>query len=186
MSGKGRESRYSPEAEALSLRCLLQLEQLLPVERTAFLLHQVFGQSRSETARIAGVSEATCQQLLLRVQRVMKAARPKIEAERRERQDVTTRFFAGVRSGDVDLLARLLAPEAAAYVNAAGTPAIGRRAVACLLGRLSSDPAVGQVEMSLETREGLVETVRIHLWRSDSESQHGPSAALDPSRSRER
>lgn len=62
------------------------LEQLLPVERAAFLLHHVFGRSRSETARLVGVSEDTCQRLLVRGRRVMTAAKPAIDAERKERQ----------------------------------------------------------------------------------------------------
>jgi RNA polymerase sigma-70 factor (ECF subfamily) len=159
-SAEDRDSRYAPEAEALSLRCLLFLEQLLPVERAAFLLHHVFGRSRSETARLVGVSEETCQRLILRVRRVMRTAKPTIEAERKERQHVTARFLAAVRKGDVHLLAELLAPDAMAYADAAQPPAVGRRAVARLLGHLGDELTANRIEMSLEIAEGLVQTVR--------------------------
>jgi hypothetical protein len=160
MSGKGCDSRHAREAEALSLRCLLLLEQLLPVERTAFLLHHVFGRSRSETARTVGVSEETLQRLLHRVGRVMGPARQTIEAERKQRQHVTTRFLAAVRESDVDRLAELLAPDAVAYVDAAQTPTVGQHAVAHLLGHLDDELAADRVEMSLEISEGLVQTVQ--------------------------
>ncbi|HEV8462602.1 MAG TPA: sigma factor-like helix-turn-helix DNA-binding protein [Gaiellaceae bacterium] len=157
MAGIGRE------ADALSLRCVLLLEQLPPVERSAFLLHHVFGRSRAETARIVGVSEAKCQHLLLRVQSVMSAAKPGIEAERKERHDVTSRFVAGVRAGDVDLLAELLALDAVAYVDTTQTPTVGRRAVARLLARLSGAFTVELADISLEVGGGLVQTVRVTL-----------------------
>lgn len=56
----------------------------------------------------------------------MSAAKPAIEAERTERQDVTNRFFAGVREGDVHLLLGMLAPDALAYVDTKQTPTVGR------------------------------------------------------------
>jgi hypothetical protein len=160
-SAEDHDSRYAAEAEALSLRCLLLLEQLLPVERAAFLLHHVFGRSRSETARLVGVSEEACQRLLLRVRRVMRAAKPTIEAERKEQQTVTARFFAAVRNGDVHLLPELLAPDAVAHADAAQTLAVGRRAVARFLGHLGDELAADRIEMSLEIAEGLVQTVRL-------------------------
>ncbi|HEV8462728.1 MAG TPA: sigma factor-like helix-turn-helix DNA-binding protein [Gaiellaceae bacterium] len=163
MASNGRESDWATEADSLSLRCLLLLEQLLPVERSAFLLHHVFGRSRAETARIVGISEAKCQHLLLRVQRVMSAAKPAIEAERAEHHGIAARFLAGVRAGDVDLLAELLAPDAVAYADAAQTPTVGRRAVAGLLARLSRAFAMEQVELSLDVGDALVQTVRVSV-----------------------
>ena len=163
MNSRSRESECDAEAEALSLRCLMLLEQLLPVERTTFLLHHVFGRSRTETARMVGVSEATCQRVLRRVQRAMNAAKPTIEAERRERHDVANRFLAAVGEGDLHLLEELLASDAVAYVDAAQTPAVGRHAVARALARLSGAPAVDSDEISLQIAEGFVQTVR---WAS--------------------
>jgi RNA polymerase sigma-70 factor, ECF subfamily len=152
------ESTYEAEAESLTLTCLVLLEQLLPVERAAFLLHHVFGRSRTETAGMVGVSDATCRRLLRRGQLVMSAAKPAIEAERVGRDVVTTRFVTAVREGDVQLLAELLAPDAVAYVDA--TPTAGRWAVACLLDRSSADLAFQPDAIVLEICDGLVHTVR--------------------------
>jgi sigma-70-like protein len=137
------------------------LEQLLPVERTAFLLHHVFGRSRTETARMVGVSEATCQRLLRRGQRVMSAAKPTVEAERRERHDVANRFLAAVGESDLHLLEELLAADAVAYVVSTQTPTVGRHAVARALGL--SGAAVDPDEISLQIADGFVQTVR---WAS--------------------
>lgn len=90
----------------------------------------------------------------------MSAAKPAIEAERTERQDVTNRFFAGVREGDVHLLLGMLAPDALAYVDTRQTPTVGRRAVASLLDRLSNDLALRPEQILLEVGDGLVQTVR--------------------------
>ena len=158
-SSKGSDLRHAREAEALSLRCLVLLEQLLPVERTAFLLHHVFGRSRPETARTVGVSEDTLQRLLLRARRVMRAAKQTIEAERKQRQHVTARFLAAVRKGDVAQLAELLAPDAVAYGDATQTPTAGQRAVAHLLGHLSNELAADRVELSVKVSHGVVQTV---------------------------
>jgi Sigma-70, region 4 len=163
---RSRNVNYAAEAESLSLRCVLLLEQLVPVERAAFLLHHVFGRSRAETARMVGVSEATCQRLLRRVQRMMTAAKPTIEAERRERHDVTTRFVAAFRERDVQLLEKLLAPDAIAYTDATRTPTVGRRAVARELSGLR-DLGMDPEEILLEVDRGLVQTVR----RADRASQ---------------
>jgi RNA polymerase sigma-70 factor (ECF subfamily) len=136
------------------------LDQLLPVERTAFLLHHVFGRSRAETAHMVGVSEATCQRLLRRVQHAMSAAKPTIEAERRERHDVANRFLAAVGEGDLHLLEELLAPDVVAYVDAAQTLTVGRHAVARALARLNGAPAVEPDKISLQIADGFVHTVR--------------------------
>lgn len=160
MPADGREPRHASEADAVSRRCLLLLEQLLPIERTAFLLHDVFGRSRSETARLVGVSEDTCQRLLLRVRGVMTAAKPTIDAERKERQQVTNSFASAVRNRDVDLLATMLAPDAVAYVGTAQSPVSGRCAVTRLVDHLSADLVAGRAEISLEISVGLVQTVR--------------------------
>ncbi len=160
MNSRSRESKWAAEAESLSLSCLMLLEQLLPVERTAFLLHHVFGRSPTETARMVGVSDASCRCLLRRVQRVMNAAKPTIEAERRERHDVADHFRAAVGESDLHLLEALLAPDAVAYVDTAQTPTVGRRAVAHALAALSSAPAVHPGEISLQIADGFVQTVR--------------------------
>jgi len=52
--------------ESLSMAFLLLLERLTPVERAAFLLHDVFGYSYDELASVLGKSAANCRQTVHR------------------------------------------------------------------------------------------------------------------------
>src|SRR3954454_358872 len=51
------------EAEDVSLTLMLALERLSPLERAAFLLHDVFDMPFAEVARAIGRDDATCRQL---------------------------------------------------------------------------------------------------------------------------
>ena len=121
ISGDG-DARSAHEADSLSLACLLVLERLRPVERSVFLVHDVYGHGLPETARVVGVGESTCRHLLLRARRAMKVAKGRIEAERREADDVAARFVSAVCDGDVERVLGLLAPDAiACLATEAGT-----------------------------------------------------------------
>ena len=56
-------------AEDLSIALLLALDRLSPLERAAFLLHDVFDCSFSEVASALDRSEAACRQLAVRARR---------------------------------------------------------------------------------------------------------------------
>src|SRR5262249_12129102 len=64
-------------AEDLSIALLLILDQLSPLERAAFLLHDVFDFSFSEVATALERSEAACRQLAARARAHLRAARPR-------------------------------------------------------------------------------------------------------------
>ena len=51
------------QADSLSLAFLVLLEELTPLERAAYLLHDIFGYSFEEVARSLGRSPAACRQL---------------------------------------------------------------------------------------------------------------------------
>jgi RNA polymerase sigma factor (sigma-70 family) len=53
-------------AESLSMAFLVLLERLAPVERAAFLLHEVFDFEYAEIARVLDKTEANCRQLVAR------------------------------------------------------------------------------------------------------------------------
>ena len=60
---------HAEEADSLSLAFLVLLEQLTPVERAVFLLHDVFGYGYGEVAKTVGKSEDNCRQLATRARR---------------------------------------------------------------------------------------------------------------------
>src|SRR6188768_946651 len=64
-------------AEDLSIALLLTLDRLSPLERAAFLLHDVFDYSFKEVAGALERSEAACRQLAVRARAQVLAARPR-------------------------------------------------------------------------------------------------------------
>ena len=64
-------------AEDLSIALLLILDRLSPLERAAFLLHDVFDFSFSEVATTLERSETACRQLAARARAHVRAVRPR-------------------------------------------------------------------------------------------------------------
>src|SRR6185295_8086246 len=64
-------------AEDLSFALLLTLDRLSPLERAAFLLHDVFEFSFAEVATALDRSEAACRQLAARARSHVRTARPR-------------------------------------------------------------------------------------------------------------
>src|SRR5262249_42514878 len=106
---------HAEEADTLSLAFLVLLEQLTPVERAVFLLHDVFGYGYAEVAETVGKSEDNCRQLASRARRHIEAGKPRFEASRRERERLAERFFAAATDGDVDELVDMLAAHVVVY-----------------------------------------------------------------------
>jgi RNA polymerase sigma-70 factor, ECF subfamily len=104
-------ARSAELADSVSMAALLLLERLSPLERAVFVLREVFGFSFPEVASAVGRSEAACRQLALRARRHMDAGRPRFEADRREREELTARFLNVLRDGDVEGLRELLAAD---------------------------------------------------------------------------
>ncbi|MFI6549079.1 RNA polymerase sigma-70 factor [Streptomyces prunicolor] len=98
-------------ADSVSMAALLLLEQLSPLERTVFVLREVFAFGFEEIATTVGRSESACRQLLVRARRHMAEGRPRFTADRREREELATRFFDALKDGDVGGLRELLAAD---------------------------------------------------------------------------
>jgi RNA polymerase sigma-70 factor (ECF subfamily) len=103
--------RSAELADSLSMAALLLLERLTPLERAVFVLREVFWFSFPEIASAVGRSETACRQLAVRARRHMDEGRPRFEADRRERDELTDRFFDAFREGDIDGLRELLAAD---------------------------------------------------------------------------
>ncbi|MEV4359069.1 RNA polymerase sigma-70 factor [Nonomuraea sp. NPDC049625] len=103
--------RSAELADSLSMAALLLLERLSPLERAVFVLREVFDFGFLEVASAVGRSEAACRQLAVRARRHMAAGRPRFEADRKERDELASRFFDALREGDVVGLQHLLAAD---------------------------------------------------------------------------
>lgn len=122
--------------EDLTLTLMMALERLSPLERAAFLLHDVFGEGYAEVAETLGRDEAACRQLAARARDHVRAARPRFPVERDRGIAIAEAFFAASRSGDVAALKSVLAADVVVHSDgggkrlAAGKPVVGIDVVA--------------------------------------------------------
>ncbi|MFE1930977.1 RNA polymerase sigma-70 factor [Streptomyces sp. NPDC059474] len=144
-------------ADSVSMAALLLLERLSPLERAVFVLREVFAFGFDEVATAVGRSEAACRQLLVRARRHMEAGRPRFEADRRERQELATRFFDALKDGDVGALRNLLAADVQLVGDGGGKAprlakaVMGAENVARLLGTVF--PWLLRIDVAFELHE---------------------------------
>ena len=119
-------------ADSVSYAMLVLLAALSPVERAAFVLHEVFGVPYGEVAASLDRSEAAVRQLVHRARTHLRDRSPRHPVDRRTHAAVTDRFLQATRDGALAPLVELLAPEVV-LVSDGG----GRRAAALrpLVGR---------------------------------------------------
>ncbi|GHA52859.1 DNA-directed RNA polymerase sigma-70 factor [Streptomyces tauricus] len=150
-------ARSAELADSVSMAALLLLERLSPLERSVFVLREVFGFGFDEVAATVGRSEAACRQLQVRARRHMEAGRPRFEADRQEREELATRFFDALREGDVDGLRDLLAADVSMVGDGGGkAPQLARAVsgaenVARLLA--SVFPHMARIDVTFEPHE---------------------------------
>lgn len=107
-------------AQDVSVAFLLALERLSPLERAAFLLHDVFDLEYQEVARHLERSEAACRQLISRARNRVKAGYARREVAEEERKRLFEAFAGAVRSRDVTALAQVLAQDAVLLADGGG------------------------------------------------------------------
>ena len=121
-------------AEDISVALMMALERLSPLERAAFLLHDVFDCSHQEVAAALGRTEEACRQLASRAKRHVKAARPRYQPSEDERERVVLAFGDAVLTGDLSNLRATLAQDAVLYTDGGG------KALAALRPVRGADP----------------------------------------------
>src|SRR5262245_8918009 len=107
----------APLAEDLSVALLLTLERLSPLERAAFLLHDVFDMDYADVAAALERSEAACRQLAARAREHVRDSRPRFAADTNAQTRLVDAFHAAMTTGDVSRLAQLLADDAVLYTD---------------------------------------------------------------------
>jgi len=107
-------------AQDVSVAFMLALERLSPLERAAFLLHDVFDLDFDEVARRLDRTPAACRQLASRARQHVKAGYARHEVEEEERVRLFEAFSEAVRNFDVDALARVLAEDAVMLADGGG------------------------------------------------------------------
>jgi RNA polymerase sigma-70 factor (ECF subfamily) len=115
-------------AEDLSIALLLILDHLSPLERAAFLLHDVFEFSFIEVATALERSEAACRKLASRARAQVRALRPRganlsparsrgINAKHAQ---LMSAFAAATQSGDLNAVTQLLASDVRVVTDGGG------------------------------------------------------------------
>jgi RNA polymerase sigma-70 factor, ECF subfamily len=191
-------------ADDLSFALLLALDRLSPMERAAFLLHDVFDTPFAEIAAMLDRSEASCRQLATRARRAVRDNRPAPAATPDSHARLLTAFSDAVASGNVRQLAELLRADAVALTDGGGrkfaalNPIIGADKVARffigLAGKTAGqqvriEPAVingavgallyldGELDLTLSMAIDGERIAAIYVVRNPDKLRHLPSAA---------
>ncbi|MBT9444864.1 MAG: RNA polymerase sigma factor SigJ [Hyphomonadaceae bacterium] len=107
-------------ADDLSFALLLTLERLTPVERAAFLLHDVFGAPFADVAHTLERSEEACRQIASRARRAVREGHPRRDTDPAARTRLLAAFADAIASGDVARLTALLRADAVAITDGGG------------------------------------------------------------------
>ncbi|MCO6004027.1 RNA polymerase sigma factor SigJ [Actinoallomurus purpureus] len=128
-------------AESVSIAMLTVLETLGPAERAVFVLREVFEMPYGEIAEAVGKSAATVRQIARRARGHVAARQPRIQVSRSEQQAVVDRFLTALRTGQVQELMEVMAPDVVLIADGGGlaaaapAPVHGAELVAKLLAR---------------------------------------------------
>jgi RNA polymerase sigma-70 factor (ECF subfamily) len=128
-------------AESVSIAVLTVLETLGPTERAVFVLREVFEMPYAEIAEAVGKSAAAVRQIGRRARDHVAARRPRVRVSRSEQQVVVERFLASLRTGQVQGLMEVMAPDVVLIADGGGladaalAPIHGAELVATVLAR---------------------------------------------------
>ncbi len=151
-----------PDGDDITMTLMLALERLSPLERAAFLLHDVFGVGFDEIAATLGRDAAACRQLAARARAHVRAERPRYPVSAEQGQAMAAAFFQASRSGDLAALTSLLADEVEFVSDGGGkrpaaiNPVRGSDRVARLLAGIArKTPAGASSLLAVQVIDGL-------------------------------
>jgi RNA polymerase sigma-70 factor (ECF subfamily) len=127
----------------VTLPLMLALERLTPLERAAFLLHDVFGLSFEEIATTLERDTAACRQLAARARTHVRETRPRSQVEKKRGLEIAQAFYTASRTGDLSAIGEMLAADVSVHADgggkrpAASQPILGFDAVMKLQAQLA-------------------------------------------------
>jgi RNA polymerase sigma-70 factor (ECF subfamily) len=114
------ETAAAEQADSLSLAFLVLLEELTPLERAAYLLHDIFGYSFDEVARSLGRTPVACRQLGARARRRIEERRQRFDADVLHGRELTDRFLQACATGDLSDLLSMLSDDVVVWTDGGG------------------------------------------------------------------
>ena len=107
-------------ADDITVTLMLAMERLSPLERAAFLLHDIFDVALGDVAVTLGREPAAVRQLAARARKHVQAARPRYTVEAAEGDRLARAFFAAARDGNTAALSALLAQDVEIHTDGGG------------------------------------------------------------------
>jgi RNA polymerase sigma-70 factor (ECF subfamily) len=107
-------------AEDVTVTLMLAMERLSPLERAAFLLHDVFDVPLTDIAVTLDREPAAVRQLASRARKNVRNDRVRYSLEAGEADRIARAFFHAARDGDVTVLAGLLADTVEIHTDGGG------------------------------------------------------------------
>jgi len=104
----------------VTLPLMLALERLSPLERAAFLLHDVFGLDFEEIAATIQRSPAACRQLAGRARTHVRDTRSRFPVDQNRGLEIANAFFKASREGDMGALGAMLAADVSLHADGGG------------------------------------------------------------------
>ena len=108
------------QVEDVTLPLMLALERLSPLERAAFLLHDVFGLEFEEVATTIQRDPAACRQLAARARGHVREAKPRFQVEKQRGLAMAEAFYTASRGGDMEALREMLAADVSVHADGGG------------------------------------------------------------------
>ncbi|HEY6981017.1 sigma-70 family RNA polymerase sigma factor [Reyranella sp.] len=108
------------DIDDITLPLMMALDRLSPLERAAFLLHDVFGVSFEEIGEIIKREPAACRQLATRARLHVRQSRPRFRVDKDRALELAQAFFTASRRGDLAALRAMLADDVSIYVDGGG------------------------------------------------------------------
>lgn len=107
-------------ADDVTLTLMMAMERLSPLERAAFLLHDIFETPLNEVAAVLEREPAAVRQLASRARRHVREARPRYPLSPQCASDLVRAFHEASTKGDIKALSGILADQVTVFSDGGG------------------------------------------------------------------
>lgn len=156
--------------DSVRIALLSLLERLSPAERTAFVLHDVFGLTFKQVAATLERTPAACRKLASRARATIRDhAEPHFDVDPVIARRVADRFATACATGDLDALIAVLDPDVVGEFDSGGRipgapldPVVGAQLVAVTLARTLSGSSATFATVDVNGEAGIVVALHGH------------------------